>query len=443
MVTAARTGESLFFGDRAAVVARNADGLDRFDARGLGAAACLPLRNRDGQLFGSFGVGWDRPVQFDPQMITLLSTIAELSAQTLQRAWLADERGRDAARARRLATFAESLAVASRGAEVAEVVGAQVAEIFAAERAELILDASDPVDDIEWPAATSATIPIMRARDERVWGWLCVRWASVVPTEDAMLATLLTITELVSQTIDRAYLGEVEHRLVDDLQRRTLHDIPVVAGFDIAAVYQPAAVELGMGGDWFEVVELGEDSIGLIVGDVVGHGVEAAAEMSQMSGVLATLLRVGTPLEELFARVHEAVRVTTPRFMATAAVAVVDRGSGALRYVSAGHPFAVMVEANGTVTTLDHGRQPVIGMPPAAIVPGEATLEAGSTLFVYTDGLIERRGEDLSDGLERLKGVLAVGATESAEQQAALALAGCTDGRLIEDDIALVALRRM
>ena len=146
-----------------------------------------------------------------------------------------------------------------------------------------------------------------------------VRWASVVPTDDAMLATLLTITELVSQTIDRAHLGEAEHRLVDDLQRRTLHGIPVVAGFDIAAVYQPAAVELGMGGDWFEVVELGEDSIGLIVGDVVGHGVEAAAEMSQMSGVLATLLRVGTPLEQLFARVHEAVRVTTPRFMATAA----------------------------------------------------------------------------------------------------------------------------
>jgi len=442
LVVAARTGEVLFFGDRAAVAARNPDGLDRFDAVGLDAAASVPLRNRNGELFGSFAVGWDHPVLFDPQMATLLSTIAELSAQTLQRAWLADERGRDAARARRLATFAEALAVASSSTEVADVVASHVAETFGATRAELILDLTTAVDPLEWPAAMSATIPIVRAGDQGVQGWLCVTWPTIVPTDETTVATLLTITELVSQTIDRAYLTEAEHRLVDDLQRRTLHPLPTLAGFDVAALYQPAAAELGMGGDWFEVVELDDDRIGLIVGDVVGHGVEAAAEMSQVSGVLATLLRVGTPLEHLFARVFEAIRVTSPRFVATAAVAVVDRENGRLRYVSAGHPLALVVARDGSVTTLEDGRQPVIGMPPSTIVPGEATLEVGSTLFAYTDGLIERRGESLSEGLARLVAVVAGSAGEPAEVQVAHALAGCTDGRVIEDDIALVALRR-
>jgi GAF domain-containing protein len=443
MVQTARTGEVLFFANRDAVAAGNPEGLDRFDVRGLGAAACVPLRNRDGQLFGSFGVGWDHPVALDPQMATLLSTIAELSAQTLQRAWLADERGRDAARARRLATFAEALAVASTSAQVADVVAAHVADTFGAESAQIIMDGADPGGTVEWPAVTSVTIPIMTARGGRAQGWLCVRWPAAVPTDDTTAATLLTITELISQTIDRAYLAEAEHRLVEDLQRRTLHPLPELDGFDVAARYQPAAAELGMGGDWFEVVELADGSIGLIVGDVVGHGVEAAAEMSQVSGVLATLVRVGTPLDQLLARVHEAVRVTSPRFLATAVVVVVDRETGTMQYVSAGHPPVMVIALDGTVTRLGDGRQPVVGMPPGDVVPGRSTLEVGSTLFAYTDGLIERRGEDLTDGLSRLAGIVAASASRPAEAQVAAAVAGCTDGRVIEDDIAVVALRRV
>ena len=243
--------------------------------------------------------------------------------------------------------------------------------------------------------------------DQRTLGVIHLGWHSEFRDDESFRARLGTLVELVSQTLERVRLAEAEHRLVEDLQARTLRPIPTIAGLEVVGRYEPAAVELGMGGDWFEVVDLGSGLVGLVVGDVVGHGVESAAEMSQISAVIGTVLSLGTSLGTFFARVHDVAGSATPRFVATASVCVLDVATGLLRYVSAGHPAPVVRCADGSTVVLSGGRSPVVGMPPREVEPGEWVLEVGDTLFVYTDGLVERRGEDLDAGLDRLRGYLA------------------------------------
>jgi serine phosphatase RsbU (regulator of sigma subunit) len=154
------------------------------------------------------------------------------------------------------------------------------------------------------------------------------------------------------------------------------------------------------------------------------------------------VLSLGTPLGSFFARVHDVAGSDAPRFVATASVCVLDVETGALRYVSAGHPAPVVRCADGTTEVLVDGRSPVVGMPPREVEPGEWQLGVGDTLFVYTDGLVERRGEDLDAGLERLRGYLASLPAGDLDAQASALVERCTAGGRIEDDIALVALRR-
>lgn len=180
-----------------------------------------------------------------------------------------------------------------------------------------------------------------------------------------------------------------------ELHDQLLRPPPAIDGLDLAVRYRPAATGLGFGGDWYDVVPLGPDATALVIGDVVGHGVEAAAQMAILQNLVRTLLRQGIGLAELPFRIDELIDEEARGFTATAAVAVVDAGRRALRYVRLGHPPLLLRRPDGTVDLLDGGHQPGIGLAPQAAAVGTAELDVGSTLVLFTDGLVERPRRDL------------------------------------------------
>jgi serine phosphatase RsbU (regulator of sigma subunit) len=175
------------------------------------------------------------------------------------------------------------------------------------------------------------------------------------------------------------------------------------------------------------------------VGDVVGHGATAAGDMMQLSGMLATLLGVGTPLDRLFTLVHEAVGPLG--IMATAVVCEVDPVSGLLRYVSAGHPPLLLVRPDATMAMLNDGRRPLVGVGGTDVAVGEVAWQEQSMLMAYTDGLVERRGEHFDVGLDRLRDAVASTMGLDLESQLDTVVKRCTQNHLVEDDIAVVAVR--
>ncbi len=135
----------------------------------------------------------------------------------------------------------------------------------------------------------------------------------------------ITESLAAAAAMQKTQLGEAEHRLVEDLQRRALVPPPDTVGLEFAGHYQSARSGLGMGGDWYHGLALDNGSLGMIVGDVVGHGLTAGGDMTQLSGMLSTLLRVGTPLEDLFTTLHAAIGPLD--IMATVVVCEVDPAS--------------------------------------------------------------------------------------------------------------------
>jgi anti-sigma regulatory factor (Ser/Thr protein kinase)/putative methionine-R-sulfoxide reductase with GAF domain len=267
---------------------------------------------------------------------------------------------------------------------------------------------------------------------------------SVTPREftnaDAMLLQLAAAH--AAPAIDRARLFDAldrEHRSTVALQSSLLPDrLPNLVGIDAAARYLPARDEVG--GDWYDVIDLPGGRVGLAIGDVAGHGLRAAALMGQLrTGLRAYALEGHSPGETL-KRLDRLLQTISGRGMATAGYAVVDPATATLRYASAGHLPPVMVRGGAQASLLGIKVAPPLGtLPFAAYHEVETTLEAGDTILLYTDGLVERRREPLTDGLERLRALAAVRATaDQLCQRVTKQLVPAEGG---EDDIAVVALR--
>jgi anti-sigma regulatory factor (Ser/Thr protein kinase)/putative methionine-R-sulfoxide reductase with GAF domain len=267
---------------------------------------------------------------------------------------------------------------------------------------------------------------------------------TVTPREftSADAALLQLAAAQAAPAIDRARLFEAldrEHRNAVALQRSLLPDrLPDLAGIEAAGRYLPARDEVG--GDWYDVIDLPGGLVGLGIGDVAGHGLRAAALMGQLrTGLRAYALEGHSPGETL-KRLDHLLQTITGGGMATAAYAVVDPDEGTLRYASAGHPPPVVVRGGEEASLLGVKAAPPLGTLPFAVYhEAEATLAPGDTILLYTDGLVERRREPLTDGIERLRALAAVAVT--ADQ-----LCHRITDRLVppdggDDDIAIVALR--
>ncbi|MGW4024762.1 SpoIIE family protein phosphatase [Streptomyces sp. NPDC005009] len=261
-------------------------------------------------------------------------------------------------------------------------------------------------------------------------------------TEISLLQTLL---ERAHTPLSNALEYQRTRQVALALQRSLLTDPPDVPGLDIAVRYRPSTAAAEVGGDWYDSFVLRDGATVLTIGDVSGHDLPAAVTMSQLRNMLRGLtLDRQEPTGTILRRLDVAVQTLYLEFTATCVLARVERpapGRFQLNYSVAGHPPPLLVGADGTARFLTGARSPMLGLDPqpeyaSAVEP----LLPGSTLLLYTDGLVERREEDLAVGLERLRlhASAAVGHPLEAFCDALLADQLTVDN---DDDVALLALR--
>ncbi len=234
-----------------------------------------------------------------------------------------------------------------------------------------------------------------------------------------------------------------EREIAVGLQRALLPaSLVVPAGVSVAARYEAASAALEVGGDWYDVFPLADGRVALTVGDVVGHGLPAAAAMGQLRTALAALARYTDSPGELLRRLDTFVATTGATDFATVCYGVLDPSTGVFEYASAGHPPILLVQPSGEVRWLDEAPSPPLyGDDERQRPESKLRLEPGSLLVLYSDGLVERRGELLNDRLDELK---SVGATLIDRSPADIcdqlvAALGVETSR--QDDVAVLAVR--
>ncbi len=218
------------------------------------------------------------------------------------------------------------------------------------------------------------------------------------------LAFVRTIAERAGTAIASARLREQEHEIALRLQQALLPDeLASPPGLDVAAHYQAGSAALEVGGDWYDAFELPDGRLLLSVGDVVGHGLEAAAAMGRMRTALAALAANAASPGALLTALDQFASGPNGVEFATACCAILDPATATLTHASAGHPPILVVGADGRHRWLEDGKsQPVCGIGRACRPDAIATLRPGDLVVLYSDGLIERRGERISVGLDRL-----------------------------------------
>jgi serine phosphatase RsbU (regulator of sigma subunit)/integral membrane sensor domain MASE1/anti-sigma regulatory factor (Ser/Thr protein kinase) len=242
----------------------------------------------------------------------------------------------------------------------------------------------------------------------------------------------------------QAQLYERERRIAETLQRSLLPEqLPDIPDVHTAARYIPAASELEVGGDWYDIIPMYDGRLGLGIGDVAGHGVGAAAAMGQVRSAFRAYLLEGLLPAHILHRLNALLRELLPGAMATLACAQLDPETGIMRVARAGHPPPLVLSPDGTVRMVEGGLAPPLGVIPS-ISPEEVEVELSlaSTLLFYTDGLIERRRESLDRGLSRLQAVLAAAPWDLDEacDQIVEKLLG---DKGVADDAVLLAIRRV
>ncbi|MEU3861361.1 PP2C family protein-serine/threonine phosphatase [Streptomyces sp. NPDC028722] len=252
----------------------------------------------------------------------------------------------------------------------------------------------------------------------------------------------VAVAQQIAQALRRAGLHEHEHQVAERLQRSLLPRLPVLPGLDAATCYAPGGDLLSVGGDWYDVYDVDADHIGLSIGDVAGHGLREATVMAQITAALRNIVpRYGARPTSVLDELNTFLGRYHPGRMATACYLVFHRPTRTLAYAAAGHPPPLLVHADGTSTYLDGATNPPLG-PVHGFGYRQAarTLAEDDTLLLYTDGLVERRREVITVGLERL--------TACARVTAGLGLAELCDRFLhhqpdaaFPDDRALLAAR--
>lgn len=220
-----------------------------------------------------------------------------------------------------------------------------------------------------------------------------------------VLASIVDVTARVRERQAAQALAEEAQRryeavrgLVAELQRELLPTgLPIVPHTQVASSYLLAEEDTAAGGDWFDAVTIPDGRLGLVVGDVVGHGVAASAVMGQLRAVLAERLAAGAgPVDALDALDRVAARDLGTR-AATVCVAVLDLATGALSYCTAGHPPPLLIAAGGEPRFLAPTGAPPLGVRrrsgPREV--GQDRLDVGDVLLLYSDGVVERPGREL------------------------------------------------
>jgi serine phosphatase RsbU (regulator of sigma subunit)/DNA-binding response OmpR family regulator/anti-sigma regulatory factor (Ser/Thr protein kinase) len=211
----------------------------------------------------------------------------------------------------------------------------------------------------------------------------------------------------VAQAAAREQVAAREHAIADELQRRLLpRDRYELDRLDVATYYRSGVEGTQVGGDWFDVVELGVGRVALVVGDVMGRGIPAASVMGQVRSALRAMVRLDLDPGQVVEQLDGFVRDLDGDQIVTCVVAVLDPTDHVLHYANAGHVPPVLGAAEGTAVRLD-ATAPPLGTGGVSAVVRRLELPPGAQLTLFTDGLVEHRGESLDRGLDALARLLA------------------------------------
>jgi serine phosphatase RsbU (regulator of sigma subunit)/anti-sigma regulatory factor (Ser/Thr protein kinase) len=260
--------------------------------------------------------------------------------------------------------------------------------------------------------------------------------------EDLTLVRLAA--ERVGLAIAHARVYEREHRIAETLQRSLLPEsVPELPGFDVAASYIPAAAEAEVGGDWYDVIPIAGGAVGLVMGDVAGKGLAGASMVGRLRSALRAYALEGHDAGRVVERLNRLLWTEAEENqMATMLYVIVDPAASTVRWVNAGH-LPPLVTARGEFRFLQGEASVPLGVLPfPTYEEASAPMNPGDSILLYTDGLVERPGEHLDDGLARLAASLD-GAPEDPRELLAHLLATLVPEAGPADDVALLTLKSL
>jgi serine phosphatase RsbU (regulator of sigma subunit) len=281
---------------------------------------------------------------------------------------------------------------------------------------------------LKWDVVGAAKAPLLDGATQAT-PWIVLGIGLLLAVGLAM--TVETLIRLYHQ--QRIVLGNVQRALLP----KGLPDVP---GFEFAARYVPATRGLEIGGDWYSIVRIDEDRFAMVIGDVTGHGIDAAGVMARARYTIRVLVGLGFPADEALERTSRELDMDVGDQFATAAVCVVDRSAQQLTVASAGHLPPLLITAGQAEFVKIEPGEP-LGVSGPAPVPSSISFASGSTLVAFTDGLVERRGETIDVSLERL--AAAAAQSPSHPEQLIEHLLTALVGTDHEDDIAMIAVRAL
>ncbi|KRD43629.1 hypothetical protein ASE38_05265 [Cellulomonas sp. Root930] len=429
------------------------------------AYAGFPLHDLDGRAVGSLCAIDDQPREWTPEELAVLSDLAQACSSEVQLRALGDR----ARRAQRSATqsdrharlmllmseaFADAVSVddvldtiqrvavtaaGSRRTAVA-VVHEQVLRWVRYEQVDGVpaaLWGDVPLSDTRWPSVAAVTgdgpqifedgaamaaafpstaglggdgalaiLPLTAATG--VLGAVLLRWQLPRGMDGELRSVLSALAAYAALALDRAQLLEERREVAHVLQAAMLTDLPTVDGLTISAAYAPASTGEDVGGDWYDAIALPDGSTALMIGDVTGHDMGAAALMGQLRSMLRGLTwTFQEPPGAILRRLDDANLGVGLRATGSAVLAHLDPvgadGGRELRWSSAGHPPPVVLRSDGAAVELEGTPDLLLGFRSGAVRRDHTVvLYPGDVLVLYTDGLVERRRENLRAGLARL-----------------------------------------
>jgi PAS domain S-box-containing protein len=297
------------------------------------------------------------------------------------------------------------------------------------------------VQPIEWPDAPgmSRGIVAVLTGGGDVALWLELRVPRRVSAEDRLLVTVLV--GHLGLAIQHVRQFETARETSLTLQHAMLAPTELPPGF--AVRYEPAVPPLEIGGDWYDVLRVGDHRIGIIVGDCVGRGLSAAAVMGQLRSSARALLLTGAEPAMLLEDLDSVAELIPDAFCTTVFLAVLDTESGEFFYSCAGHLPAVLAAPQAKPTLLSDARSvPLVVQRKSSRPQSCVVLPPGSTLMLYTDGLVERRDVSLDDGIARVSETVAGGMHLPVDAVADAVLNEMTPPGGYDDDIAIVVYRQ-
>ena len=429
-------------------------------AAGAAPAAALPLLTEAGPL-GYLVVSWPGPHAATPVEREYLEAIAETASRALERARLRQAEQRERARVETLSEVTRLLAGALSAEAIGDIVADRVRTAVGGSDALSLGVVSQDRRRLEWitvagyPAGTQdqfTDLPLSTpgaatdtARTGRpavirtpgeyaqrypgpdtaaaaaagaswlVWplqagpasiGVLGLMWQRPQQFDPGQLAFTAAVADLIAQALVRAQKFADEHAIATVLQRAVMPRMTaVLPGMDVGSHYRQAGATEAIGGDWYDALALPAGGAYLAVGDVVGHGIAAAEDMTQLRNAGRALAIAGHQPASLLAQLGQITAIATAGRFATMAAVIIDADGSIATYASAGHPPVLIRRAKtGTVEVPLPARGPALGMMDRVTYPQHQTsFEPGDVMLMYTDGLIERRGEDPEDGISRVE----------------------------------------